>query len=223
MASLLVVIASLFVIFGALSSSLLPPSDDYSQDILMLSHATACMLLLLYILWFQFRFRTHTNLAEPWYSKEDNERCPNLPPRSRPAPSLAFFITLTTLSCAVICARYLIASVDAVVQSEHISRTFIGLVLLPTSTYTFNYIQTFAIACEDKMNLAVELTLGASVDVTFVILPVLILIGWAIRQPMSMQFQLLETILLAVSVFLTSSIVSNGKSNYLEGAMYLGM
>ncbi|KAF8545141.1 hypothetical protein BDD12DRAFT_915133 [Trichophaea hybrida] len=207
MAFLSAVTASLFVIFGVLSDSLLPPSDDHPQEILMLSHVTAYILLLFYFLWLMFRFKTHSDLAAE-VREEDDERDRAFPGTSR--------------SVILLSARYLMASVDGVVQSGHINRSFIGHFLLPISTYTFNHIQALTNSYKTKIDKAIKLTLGASVDVTFVTLPVLILIGRAIHQPMSMQFQLLETTLLGVSVFLTVWMVSDGRSNYLKGLVLLG-
>ena len=206
------VIASIFVILGALFSSLSFPSDNYVQSILMLSHDAAFVLLLLCVLWICFRFETHDDLAV-FEDDEEDDYCYYFDLR----------IFLTALLCAVICVKCLFASVDGVVQSEHISRTFIGLVLLPISTHASNLIQTFVNARQDKVSQAIEMTLGASVNITLVTLPVLILTGWAVHQPMSMQFQLLETTIFVRSVFLTVSVVSDGKSNCFEGLVCLGM
>ncbi|KAF8242249.1 hypothetical protein K440DRAFT_656618 [Wilcoxina mikolae CBS 423.85] len=216
MVSLSVVSASLFVIFGVL---FLPSSDYHPQEILMLSHVIAYMLLLLWVLWFLFRFRTHTDLSvgERYFEEYDEREL--RPSQGHLGPS--FFVILIMLPCVVVSARYLMASVDGVVKSGHINRTFIGLFLLPISTYTVNHIQALTITHKNKMDKVIELTLGASVDITFVTLPVLILIGRAIHQPMSMQFHLLETVLVAVSVSLTARIVSDGKGNYLKGLMLL--
>jgi Ca2+:H+ antiporter len=221
MGSLLVVIVSIFVICGALSSSPSPPSDNYAQNILMLSHAAAFVLLLLCVLWLCFRLKTHGDLGARDF--EDDEGDDYFDPRPDRGPALFVVVVVIALLCAVFCVRYLFTSVDGVVQSEHISRTFIGLVLLPISTHASNNIQTLVNARKNKMDQAIEMTLGASVNITLVTLPVLILTGWAVHQPMSMQFQLLETIILAGSVFLTTSVVSDGKSNYFEGLMCLGM
>jgi len=211
-----VVVVSVFVIFGALSSSLLPPSDNYVQNILMLSYVAAFMLLLFCAVWLCFRFKTH---GYRWDFEDDEGN--HFYPRPNLGP--VFFVVVIALPCAVLCVRCLFASVDGVVQSEHISRTFIGLVLLPISAHASNHIQTFVNARKNKMSQAIEMTLGASVNITLVTLPVLILTGWAVQQPMSMQFQPLETIILAGGVFLTVSVVSDGKSNYFEGLMCLGM
>jgi Ca2+:H+ antiporter len=169
-------------------------------------------LLLLCVEWLCFRFKTHGYLGD--FEDDEGDRFyprPNLGP--------AFFVVLIALPCPVLCVRYILTSVNGVVQSEHISRTLIGLVLLPSALTP----PTFVNARKNKMDQAIEMTLGASVNITLVTLPVLILTGWAIHQPMSMQFQLLETITLAGDVFLTASVVSDGKSSYFEGLMCLGM
>merc|ERR1712093_969859 len=41
--------------------------------------------------------------------------------------------------------------------------------------------------------------------------------GWCIGQPLSLQFDVLETITLFVSIVIVSQAISDGKSNWLEG------
>ncbi len=59
-----------------------------------------------------------------------------------------------------------------------------------------NYVEKYAIAYESRMDLAVALTLGTSVDIAFVTLPILTLVCLGIDQPMSIDFEPLETVVL---------------------------
>jgi hypothetical protein len=76
----------------------------------------------------------------------------------------------------LVCARYLIGSVAEVVASSHITTNFTGLILLLILTNMSNYIKTYAVAYEGRMDLAVALTLGTSVDIAFFTLPILLLL-----------------------------------------------
>jgi Ca2+:H+ antiporter len=45
-----------------------------------------------------------------------------------------------------------------------------------------------------------------------------VLMGWALGQPMTLHFSVFETAVLFISVFVVNLIITDGKSNYLEGA-----
>jgi Ca2+:H+ antiporter len=74
-----------------------------------------------------------------------------------------------------------------------------------------------------QMDLAIHVAIGSSMQIALFVTPCTVLIGWAIGQPMSLYFQTFETVVFFVSTYLTYYVIQDGKSNYLEGAMLLGM
>lgn len=73
------------------------------------------------------------------------------------------------------------------------------------------------------MNLAVNIALGSGLQIALLVTPLLVILGWAIGQPMSLYFQTFETIVFFVSVLVANFLILDGESNYLEGAMLIGM
>jgi Ca2+:H+ antiporter len=73
------------------------------------------------------------------------------------------------------------------------------------------------------MDPAISLTLSASVDIAFFTLPILVFMGWAIGQPMSIDFGLLETMILDISLFTMARLVEGGRSNSLSGFLCVGL
>ena len=49
------------------------------------------------------------------------------------------------------------------------------------------------------------------------------LVGWLVGQPLTLYFHDFETITLLVSVLLVNSLIQDGKSNYLEGALLVAL
>ena len=74
-----------------------------------------------------------------------------------------------------------------------------------------------------QMDLAIGVAIGSSMQIALLVTPFLVILGWIIGQPMSLYFQTFETVVFFVSTYLTYYVVQDGKSNYLEGAMLLGM
>jgi Ca2+:H+ antiporter len=51
--------------------------------------------------------------------------------------------------------------------------------------------------------------------------PILVLVGFAIGQPMDLSFNPFEVVAVAVSVIVANLISLDGRSNWLEGALLL--
>lgn len=73
------------------------------------------------------------------------------------------------------------------------------------------------------MDLAIGVAIGSSMQIALLVTPFLVILGWAIGQPMTLHFHTFETVTFFVSTYITYLVVADGKSNYLEGAMLLGM
>jgi Ca2+:H+ antiporter len=50
----------------------------------------------------------------------------------------------------------------------------------------------------------------------------MILVAWALGVPLTFEFGMLETVAAFLSVLIVNIIASDGKSNWLEGALLLG-
>ena len=75
---------------------------------------------------------------------------------------------------------------------------------------------------KNKMDLSIGIAIGSSTQVAVFIAPLAVIIGWFLNVNMSLQFGLFETIATFLAVLITNSICSDGKSNWLEGALLLG-
>ncbi|KAG9653244.1 calcium/proton exchanger, partial [Aureobasidium melanogenum] len=118
--------------------------------------------------------------------------------------------------------EYLVDSIDAIVEEAHISKTFIGLILLPIVGNAAEHVTACVVAYKDKMDLAIGVAIGSSLQISLFVTPFLVLLGWAMGQPMTLHFQMFETVVFFVSVLVVNYLIADGKSNYLEGAMCIG-
>ena len=71
--------------------------------------------------------------------------------------------------------------------------------------------------------LALGVALGSSMQIALFVTPFLVILGWIIGEPMSLHFQGFETIVFFLSVLVVNYLLQDGKSNYLEGLMCIGM
>ncbi|CAK7221444.1 Vacuolar calcium ion transporter [Sporothrix curviconia] len=214
--------------------------DAKAASILTLSRGTAVILLALYVLFLWFQLRTHANLFDPettpsafvngLHSDEGNsdddgasatageEEEPHMSPWS----AAAVLVVVTLL--VSVCAEYLVDSIDEIVASGKISKSFIGLILLPIVGNAAEHVTACVVATRNKMDLALGVALGSSIQIALLVTPSLVIVGWLILdQPMSLRFEMFETVVFALSVLVVAYTVQDGKSNYLEGAMLMGL
>ncbi|KJZ70956.1 Vacuolar calcium ion transporter [Hirsutella minnesotensis 3608] len=194
-------------------------SDDKFRVALVLSRVTAIILLILYILYLGFQLRTHSNLfdAEGQNIAEHEDEQPKMGALS----AAAVLIAVTVL--VAICAEYLVGSIDDIVESANISKAFIGLILIPIVGNAAEHVTAVVVALRNKMDLAMSVAIGSSIQIAMGLTPFLVIVGWIINRPMSLHFETFETVAFAVSVLVATYTVQDGKSNYLEGAMLLSL
>nr|OQO23230.1 hypothetical protein B0A51_10415 [Rachicladosporium sp. CCFEE 5018] len=219
MSSLMAVAATSLIIPATLYASLQNSSADTESNILVLSHGTAIILLCLYGLYLFFQLKTHATLfdAEAQTDEDGNEEEAQI---LGPIPA-GIGLVLVTL-CVAVCAEYLVDSIDAIVEEAHISKTFIGLILLPIVGNAAEHVTAVVVAWKDKMDLAIGVAIGSSMQIALFVTPFLVILGWCIGQPMTLHFQTFETVVFFLSVLVVNYLIGDGKSNYLEGCMCLG-
>ena len=77
------------------------------------------------------------------------------------------------------------------------------------------------LAAKDKMEFAMAVSYGSSLQVALFVAPVLVLLGVLIGRPMDLVFTPLEVAAVAAAVAISALIALDGESNWLEGALLI--
>lgn len=186
---------------------------------LQLSRGTAIILLLLYVLYLFFQLKTHAALFDAEHQAADGDDEGTEAEEPQMSPWAAGIVLVVVTVAVAICAEYLVDSIDAIVASAHISKTFIGLILLPIVGNAAEHVTAVVVALKDKMDLAMGVAVGSSMQIALLVTPFLVILGWIIDQPMTLHFETFETVVFFLSVLVVTYVIADGKSNYLEGAM----
>jgi Ca2+:H+ antiporter len=127
-------------------------------------------------------------------------------------------LVVVTIAVAV-CAEYLVDSIDSLVETAHISKTFVGLILLPIVGNAAEHVTAVVVAVKDKMDLAMGVAIGSSLQIALLVTPFLVILGWIIDEKMTLHFETFETVVFFLSVLVVTYVIQDGRSNYLEGCM----
>lgn len=180
-------------------------SIDKDKNVLILSHGAAIILLILYVLYLLFQLKTHATLFDEEQDEdaEDEEKEPDI--LSPWAAAVA--LVLITVMVAV-CAEYLVDSIDSIVETAHISKTFIGLILLPIVGNAAEHVTACVVAYKNKMDLAIGVAIGSSMQIALLVTPFLVILGWIIGQEMTLHFETFETVVFFLSVLITNYLIA---------------
>lgn len=208
MSSLMAVSAASLIIPATLYAAMSAAAvDDKKDNILILSHGTAVILLLLYILYLFFQLKTHTELFDEEASEgEDGDQKQEEPQTLGPWSAGIALVIITIL--VAVCAEYLVDSIDSIVQTLHVSKTFVGLILLPIVGNAAEHVTAVVVAWKNKMNLAISVAIGSSMQIALLVTPFLVILGWIIDKPMTLHFESFETVVLFLSVLITNYLIS---------------
>src|SRR5277367_2961360 len=133
----------------------------------------------------------------------------------------AVLLLLASTGLVAVCAEFLVDSIDYLVRNSGISQAFVGLIILPIVGNAAEHVTAVTMASKNKMDLAINVALGSSIQIALFVTPVIVLLGWALGTDMSLYFSLFETISLFASAFIVNFLLIDGRSNYLEGALLM--
>ncbi|KAI6374030.1 hypothetical protein MCOR25_003265 [Pyricularia grisea] len=132
----------------------------------------------------------------------------------------AVVLLLVSTGLVALCAEFMVDAINDVVhEGSAVSEAFIGLILLPIVGNAAEHTTAVTVAMKNKMDLAIGVALGSSIQIAIFITPLVVILGWCMGKEMSLYFTLFETVSMFVSAFIVNFLVLDGRSNYLEGAL----
>jgi len=88
-------------------------------------------------------------------------------------------LTLVTIAVAA-CSEYLTGSIEAVAASTQINKSFLGIILLPIAGNAAEHFTAVFLAMRNKMDAAISIAVGSSIQIAVFVLPVTVLVGWCV-------------------------------------------
>lgn len=189
------------------------------QHTLDISRVCSILVAFSYVAYLVFQLVTHKTLNEEDEGDEEEED---------DKTSMSFCGAMSFLGCVAvvisICSEMLTQSLEGTVDGSGISKTFIGIVLLPIIGNACEHASAITFALQDRTNISVGIAIGSSVQIALFVVPLSVLMGWMIGDDkhghnMDLNFGPLNVTVLVLSVLVVLSIVVDGKSNWLEGYM----
>lgn len=117
------------------------------------------------------------------------------------------------------CSEYLINSIEDTIEALHISKEFIGIVVLPIIGNAAEHYSAILVAYKNKMDMSLGVAVGSSCQMALLVTPFTVLVGWWCDRPMSLDFHPFQVTVLLCAVLIVANVLQDGSSNWLEGSM----
>jgi Ca2+:H+ antiporter len=178
------------------------------------SLAAALVLIGLYICNLIFSLVTHKDLI----SASDDEHEGGAWPVKRGIATLV----ICTLAVAWL-SEVLVGSLEGFSHQLGLSEVFAGLIIIPIIGNAAEHAAS-VFAMKNKLDLAIQIALGATIQIALLVAPILVIASYFIGQPMDLVIHRpLELVGLFGATIITASVARDGETNWLEGAMLLGV
>jgi Ca2+:H+ antiporter len=132
---------------------------------------------------------------------------------------VAVLVLIATAALLAVMSELLVGSIEPFIEQFGLSEFFVGVILIPTIGNLAEHLVAVQLAWKDRMEFAMAVSYGSSLQVALFVAPVLVLAGALLGQPMDLAFHPVEVAAIAAAVFIAALIALDGESNWLEGAL----
>lgn len=184
-----------------------------------LSDHVAVVLLVIYVLSLVFSFKTHKHL---YRLPEDEDHAPA---HTEPAWSIRKAVGVLVGATVVIAglSEILVGSLEEAGKAMGLNPIFMGLFVVALVGNAAEHASAVLIAKRDKMDLAINIAMGSSMQVALLLAPILVLASNLTAKSMTLVFKPLEVAAVGISVAITTIVNLDGESNWLEGCQLLSV
>lgn len=191
-----------------------PENSDLA---LKVSRWCSIYILISYICFLAFQLYTHIDM----FSGDDDEEGGEDPAIT---PLVAFVMLFVVTLFVAASSEWLVDSIDGLVEdlkgtSFEMSKTFIGIILLPIVGNACEHVGAIRMAMVEKVDITIGIAVGSSTQIALFVVPFAVLAGWVMGVPMDLNFGSLNCTVMLFAVLIAFSIVTDGRANWLEGVM----
>jgi Ca2+:H+ antiporter len=192
---------------------------DAQGQIVSLSEEIAVVLLVVYLLSLVFSLVTHRHL----FAGEDKHGSGAEKPEWNRKTSL-IVLTLSTVGVALM-SEFLVDSIEKTGDSLHLNKVFMGVIVVAIIGNAAEHSTAVLMALKNKMDLAMNISLGSSIQIALFVAPVLVFASMLMGHSpaLDLHFTLMETLAMVLSVALLAIVVQDGESHWMEGILLLAV
>ncbi|KAK7273476.1 hypothetical protein RIF29_14526 [Crotalaria pallida] len=195
---------------------------EHEKSQLTLSRFTSCIMLVAYASYIVFQVQSQKNMKvldneDVGLSKEASD--------DAEVPEISMWESMIWLSILTggisVLSEYLVKTIEGASKELKMPVAFLGVILLPIVGNAAEHVGSIMFAVKDKLDISVGVAVGSSIQISMLVIPFCVVVGWMIECPMDLNFQPFETISLFMTVIIVAFMLHNRTSNYFKGIILI--
>jgi Ca2+:H+ antiporter len=216
----LLALATVSLIMPTIYQQVVQPTDH--QQVVSLSEELAIILAVTYLLSLLFSLRTHKHLFAGPEENLPTTGAAHQPEWNRRTSLIV--LTISTIGVAMV-SEFLVGSVEHAGESLGLNNVFVGVIVVAVVGNAAEHSTAVLMAAKNKMDLAINIAVGSSLQIALFVAPILVFASWAMGQSpaLDLHFTLMETITVALTVAVFALVCQDGETHWMEGVMLLAV
>ncbi len=209
------------LIFAVIVAFVIPEVFTHTmneQETMFVSIGISIILMILYLAALLFKLVTHRGVYQmndiSQSTQEEEEE-----PEWGKIKAIGI-LAVATIAVAFVSER-LVGTFHIVGETFGWSELFIGIIIVAIVGNAAEHASAVIMAYKNKMEVAVEIAIGSTLQVAMFVLPILVLLSLLFPTPMPLVFTWPELISMVTAVLLTASLSNDGDSNWFDGLILL--
>lgn len=192
---------------------------DVASGLDSLSVAIAIVLLVVYALFLVFSLVTHAALFAGTQLAEEGD--------AHAAPWTVTRATIVLAAATVAIAwmsEILVGAIEPAAHDLGLTRMFVGVFVVAILGNAAEHATAIAAAMKNRMELALSIAIGSSIQVALFVAPVLVLLSLVLGPaPMDLAFPAGLVLIVFMSVLITGQVAGDGRSDWLRGVQLIAV
>ncbi len=191
---------------------------NFGADLETMSLIVACILLGSYAAGLVFSLRSHRALFNPTAGAEGEIE------EARWSVKTSVIVLASAGVAVGVMSEILVGSISEASESIGLSEFFVGLIVVAIVGNAAEHWVAIYFAAKDKMDLAVNISIGSSAQIALFVAPVLVLLSFVIGpNPMALVFNGFELGAVFLAILIANHVTHDGESTWYEGLQLLAV
>jgi len=192
--------------------------DNAKESALTVSRSVSILLLITYCCYIYFQLVSHTHLFQDDDDDDDDDDEDDDDVPILGAWGAVVWLGIITVFISFL-SEFMVDALESAAEGWGVPDLFLGTIIIPIVGNAAEHAAAIIFAVKNKMELALGIAVGSSIQIAIFVVPLLVVVSWASDLCLSLNFGAFETGTLLVTVLLVGFIIQNGESNWLQGIM----
>ncbi|KAF5862846.1 hypothetical protein ETB97_011086 [Aspergillus alliaceus] len=198
--------------FSALSSNSSKTTiteEVLSRYTLVISRATAVILLVAFLMYLYYNLHSHHSIFDEVLELDEHKDEDREEELKRAKLTLVECFVAISVSVACVCmsAVFLVQEIEHVVDERGVSDNFMGLILVPLVEKAAEHLTAIDEAWDNQINFALFHCLGPTIQTALLNAPLAVIVGWGLDKDLGLNFEIFMIVLVVLSILVVGNFL----------------